>query len=264
MYVRVCACVGQTWLSYARGFPRGPKTKSFVCFRKNRKKEKQRSTGRQPRQPAQLSLKCICSATPPPPSRRPTRRRPPCLCCSRRFGSSVHGRDPSSVASRRFSAPAARRRPRRHIRSVHKLRLLPVSPARKRPRCRRLQRFAARRLFRTARCVSAWSTCSTDPAGMTPSSPRPATSEALHTSSSTSSQASRGASRCLPGSFRCRITALGCQMAAQLPSDASPGCGDRGGGKRLAGGSAQPSRRADTRASGRCVRRRRSHHCCCC
>ena len=26
MYVRVCACVGQTLLSYARGFPRGPKT----------------------------------------------------------------------------------------------------------------------------------------------------------------------------------------------------------------------------------------------
>ena len=25
MYVRVCACVGQTLLSYARGFPRGPK-----------------------------------------------------------------------------------------------------------------------------------------------------------------------------------------------------------------------------------------------
>ena len=26
MYVRVCACVGQTLLSYAQGFPRGPKT----------------------------------------------------------------------------------------------------------------------------------------------------------------------------------------------------------------------------------------------
>ena len=26
MYVRVCACVGQTLLSYARGFPRGPKS----------------------------------------------------------------------------------------------------------------------------------------------------------------------------------------------------------------------------------------------
>ena len=26
MYVRVCVCVGQTLLSYARGFPRGPKT----------------------------------------------------------------------------------------------------------------------------------------------------------------------------------------------------------------------------------------------
>jgi len=26
MYVRVCACAGETLLSYARGFPRGPKT----------------------------------------------------------------------------------------------------------------------------------------------------------------------------------------------------------------------------------------------
>ena len=25
MYVRVCVCVGQTLLSYARGFPRGPR-----------------------------------------------------------------------------------------------------------------------------------------------------------------------------------------------------------------------------------------------
>ena len=34
MYVRVCACVGQTLLSYARGFPRGPKTyrRRIMCM----------------------------------------------------------------------------------------------------------------------------------------------------------------------------------------------------------------------------------------
>ena len=34
MYVRVCVCVGQTLLSYARGFPRGPKT-----YRRRTRKE---------------------------------------------------------------------------------------------------------------------------------------------------------------------------------------------------------------------------------
>ena len=35
MYVRVCVCVGQTLLSYARGFPRGPKTyrRRIMCMR---------------------------------------------------------------------------------------------------------------------------------------------------------------------------------------------------------------------------------------
>ena len=36
MYVRVCVCVGQTLLSYARGFPRGPKTyrRRIMCMPK--------------------------------------------------------------------------------------------------------------------------------------------------------------------------------------------------------------------------------------
>ena len=45
MYVRVCACVGQTLLSYARGFPRGPKTYSSTGRGEKKPKRAQRLGG---------------------------------------------------------------------------------------------------------------------------------------------------------------------------------------------------------------------------
>ena len=55
MYVRVCACVGQTLLSYARGFPRGPKT-----YRRRIKERKQTTQGIMCMQKSTFLFLCVC------------------------------------------------------------------------------------------------------------------------------------------------------------------------------------------------------------